>query len=80
MQSTQPEFEIVDSKNNKVILYDTYRFVVNSKTQHTVYLRCFEKCVTLHLNAEMTAIKNTLDCIPMITMKKKFEKKNFAKN
>ena len=58
MQSTQPEFEIVDSKKNKVILYDNYRFVVNKKTQHTVYLRCFEKCgVTLHLNAEVTAIK-----------------------
>ena len=31
MQSTQPEFEIVDSKKNKVILYDNYRFVVNKK-------------------------------------------------
>ena len=51
MQSCQPEFEIADSK--KVILYDNYSFVINM-----VYLRCFTNCgVTLHLTAEMTAIK-----------------------
>ena len=43
MQSIQPEFEIVHSKKI-VILYDNYRFVVNKKIQHTVYLICFEKC------------------------------------
>ena len=80
MQSTQPEFEIVDSKKNKVILYDNYRFVVNKKTQHTVYLRCFEKCgVTLHLNAEMTAIKKYPELHPHDHHEEKIREEKFRR-
>ena len=54
-----PDFEIVEGKKSKLVIYDNYKFVINKKTANSIYLRCFNKCgVTMSIDPTFSQILN----------------------
>ena len=54
-----PDFEIVEGKKSKLVIYDDYKVVIIEKTAKCIYLRCFNKCgVTMSIDPTFSQFLN----------------------